>query len=440
MTAAGDRYCIIGAGPAGLAAAHAFIKRGLAFDCLEREADIGGVWNFHGPGGRVHHATKMISSKENAAFRGFPMPADYPTFPDHFSLLRYLRHFSDATGATQTIAFRKEVVHLSHSEGRWNVGLRDEAQPRSYRGVVIATGHHREPNLPAWHDAPGCPVIHSSAYKSAEQVAGKRILVVGSGNSGCDISADAVANALSVDHSMRSGVYIFPRRLLGQPIDVVFNRAENLRLPPSIKKAVYDWALKLTFGSPERYGLPRPEHGILDRHPTINDEFPLLVRAGKIRIRKDVKCARGKTIVFEDDSVGEYDLVIAATGYNSGFPQWVKDGIPDAGGKPFIMNIFHPMWNGLYAIGSFQTNGGFWPLMNWQAHAVAGVESVRRNGSDADMTKVKSQVESFNRMHRRANLQPPGSIQLEIDYIRYKKLIKELSKHTWRAGVRLAAA
>ena len=393
MTAAADRYCIIGAGPAGLAAAHAFIKRGLAFDCFERETEIGGVWNFHSPGGRVHHATKMISSKDNAAFRGFPMPSDYPTFPDHSALLRYLRYFSDVSGAKQAITFRKEVAHLSFSEGRWNVGLSDEAQPRSYRGVVIATGHHREPNLPAWHDALDCPFIHSSEYKSREQVAGKRILVVGSGNSGCDISADAAAHALSVHHSMRSGVYIFPRRLLGLPIDAVFNRAENLRLPLAIKETIYEWALTLAFGSPERYGLPRPEHGILERHPTINDEFPLLVQAGKIMIRKDVECARGKKIVFKDNSVGEFDLVVAATGYSSGFPQWARNGIPDTGGKPFIMNVFHPAWNGLYAIGSFQTNGGFWPLMNWQAHAVAGVESVRCSGSGAEMARVKLQAE-----------------------------------------------
>ena len=89
-----DKVCIIGAGSSGLAAAKTFAERGIPFDCLEREDDIGGLWNETTGTGVVYDTTYLVSSRKYTGFEDYPMPEEYPTYPSHREALAYLRDYA----------------------------------------------------------------------------------------------------------------------------------------------------------------------------------------------------------------------------------------------------------------------------------------------------------------------------------------------------------
>src|SRR5262245_23908206 len=192
--ATADRYCIIGAGASGLATAKNFLARGIACDCLEREADIGGLWNIATASGIVYETTHLVSCISSTGFDDLPMlDEDYPEYPSHQRVLGYFRDYSAKFGLQRHIELGKAVTRLEPTaDGRWQVSVAGEPAPRSYRGVVIASGHHDVPRLPTYPGSFAGKIIHSRHYKSPLQVRDKRVLVVGCGNSAADVVSDAV--------------------------------------------------------------------------------------------------------------------------------------------------------------------------------------------------------------------------------------------------------
>ncbi|HEX6808850.1 MAG TPA: NAD(P)/FAD-dependent oxidoreductase, partial [Gemmatimonadaceae bacterium] len=189
-----DRYCIIGAGPSGLATAHEFQRAGIAFDAIERHHDVGGIWDMQNPGTPMYDSAHFISSRTQSAFDHFPMPADYPDYPSRTRILEYLRAYADQDGIRSRITFDTTVTRATPVDGGWDVELAS-GEHRRYRGVVCAVGNNWNPvdaSYPGHFDG---EMYHSSRYKSATSLAGKRVLVVGGGNSGCDIACDAATVA-----------------------------------------------------------------------------------------------------------------------------------------------------------------------------------------------------------------------------------------------------
>src|SRR5215813_4792237 len=137
------RYCIIGAGASGLAVAKNFVERGIPFDCLEREHDIGGLWNFATESGIVYETTHLISSISSTGFDDLPMlDEDYPEYPSHAQVLGYFRDFIAKFGLAPHIQLGKRVERVTPRDGLWEVTVGGEGRPRPYRGVVVASGHH----------------------------------------------------------------------------------------------------------------------------------------------------------------------------------------------------------------------------------------------------------------------------------------------------------
>jgi cation diffusion facilitator CzcD-associated flavoprotein CzcO len=146
-----DRYCIIGAGASGLAVAKNFAERGIPFDCLEREQDIGGLWNFATQSGIVYETTHLVSSISSTGYDDLPMlDEDYPEYPSHGRVLGYFRDFIRTFGLTPHIELGKRVERVIPQHGRWEVSVAGEAGPRLYRGVVVASGHHDVPRMPRY--------------------------------------------------------------------------------------------------------------------------------------------------------------------------------------------------------------------------------------------------------------------------------------------------
>lgn len=234
------KIAIIGGGPTGIGVGRELCDGDVDFEIFEAEADFGGVWNSEGESGRTYDLLHLISPKFNTQVQDFPMPEDFPAYPSHRLMLRYIRSYARAFGLYEKARFNAPVQRLAPEGNGWRitaVGGRSDVYPL----VVVCTGLQRVPLYPQ----PAYPghfdgeTLHSRFYKSAEQVSGKRVLVIGGGNSGCDIAVDAVHRAEAVFHSTRRGYHYQPKFIDGQPtpqwmmgLEASF-QPRNRRLPTS---------------------------------------------------------------------------------------------------------------------------------------------------------------------------------------------------------------
>ncbi len=208
-----NKLLVIGAGPIGLAMAKALNERGIAYDHVDAGPGIGGNWR-HGLYANVH----IVSSKRTTAFADFPMPEDYPDFPSAAQMLRYLESYARRFGLDERVECGRQVTAVRPlPNDTWRVVL-DGREERHYKGVVVCNGHHRAPRWPSYPGQETANIIHAHDYREPAQLAGKRVLVIGGGNSACDIASEAARVGLSSDMSLRSGYWFLPKTFLGRPL------------------------------------------------------------------------------------------------------------------------------------------------------------------------------------------------------------------------------
>ena len=225
---------IIGAGPAGLIMAKELLKHGIEFKILERNSDVGGIWNIDAPNTPMYESAHFISSKTLAGFPDFPMPDSYPDYPSHKQIFRYIKDFADAFDLRKHIHFDTSVTQVHQEESKkWTITI-DSQENYECDYLVCANGVTWEPNHVVWPGNFSGVIKHSRDYKSIDELKGKRVLVVGAGNSGVDIACDAAFAADKAILSMRRGYHFFPKYVMGKPADV-FDKDSRI-WPKSIKK------------------------------------------------------------------------------------------------------------------------------------------------------------------------------------------------------------
>lgn len=363
-------YAVIGAGPSGLATARALSRRGLHVEGYEASHDVGGLWDISNPRSTMYESAHLISSRTTTEFSEFPMRSTVD-YPGHRVLLDYFREYAAHFGLTELFRFGTRVTRLEpHGDG-WDltsVGPAGE-QTRWYDAVVLANGTLAEPNVPSFDGDFSGEIMHTSAYKSAAQLRGRRVLLIGAGNSGCDIAVDAVHHAASVDMSVRRGYYFVPRYLFGRPSDTL---NQGRPLPARLKQAVDSRVLKLFTGDPVRFGFPRPDYRVYESHPIVNTMILNHLGQGDLRIRADVDRLDGDTVRFRDGSSGEYDLVLLATGYTLDYPFVDRRHLHWQGASPrLFLNMFPSSFNGLYVMGMIEASGIGWQGRYEQADLLA---------------------------------------------------------------------
>ncbi|MFM8890779.1 MAG: flavin-containing monooxygenase [Planctomycetia bacterium] len=227
-------WCVIGAGPSGLTALKNLLAVGIGAECLEREDGIGGNWRFGSASSRVFASTRLISSKSLTGFTDFPMPREWPAYPDHARCLEYLAAYARRFALTPHVRTSCPVRRVEPAaEGGWLVHAEGPG-PRRYDGVIVASGHNHQPRFP---EIPGLfsgTLLHAADYKSPTHpchVAGSRVLVIGGGNSACDIAVDVAGHAATTVLSLRRGYHGGPRYIRGRPADLRAARLLTLGLP-----------------------------------------------------------------------------------------------------------------------------------------------------------------------------------------------------------------
>ena len=400
-------------------------ERGVRFDCFELGSDIGGNWRYENDNQRsaVYASLHIDTSKDRMAFSDFPMPRHWPPYLHHSQVLEYFERYAAKFELKDLITFRHEVVSVEGRGDAWTVAVRalDEgpAIERSYRAVVVANGHHWSENRP---DFPGeftGKELHSHAYRVPDKFHGRRVVVVGIGNSAADISCELSWHAAAVTLSTRRSAHIVPRYLFGQPADK-FTSPMVSRLPIGLQRKAYRALIRLARGRQSRYGLPPPDHELLEAHPTLSQDLLQLVRSGEIVVKPNIERLDGQTIWFEDGSSIDADVVIYATGYRVDFPfipmevLVAKDNV-----LPLYRKVVHPDLHGLYFVGLIQPLGATMPLAEQQAEWVSRLIEGAPLPSPHDMARS---IEEDQR-ELEARYVPSKRHTLQVDFFPYKQLM-----------------
>lgn len=355
MSESREKMAIIGAGPVGLGMAKALKVCGIPYDQFEADDDLGGNW-YHG----VYSTTHTISSRNVTQFPEYPMPAHYPDYPSRDQVLAYLRDYVRHFSLAGNIAFNSKVVMARpRADRRWDVTLAS-GETRTYKGVVVANGHDWSRRYPEYPGVFAGEYIHSKDYKRPEQLAGRRVLVIGAGNSASDIASEAARVGVSSDVSMRRGYWFVPKILFGKP----FHEAFPLVTPIWLHRLLLRIVLKIAVGDYRRYGLQRPEHKLFTSVPTVSSELLHYLRHGRITPRPDVARFDGHRVEFVDGSAASYDLVVCATGFNLDFPFLPKGLVPVRNGiAPIYGGAVLPAYRHLYLTSATHPIYGFGPLV-----------------------------------------------------------------------------
>ncbi|MGE0818249.1 MAG: flavin-containing monooxygenase [Candidatus Nanopelagicales bacterium] len=401
----GEAWAVVGAGPHGLSALKALLQNGIEADGFERESDVGGNWNFGAENSRVYESTHLISSKPFTQFPDFPMPDSYPDYPSHRQVKEYFGRYADHFGLRRRISFGTDVVRAVPVDGgaRWDVTVRRDGAETTYRyaGLVVGNGHNWNPKIP---DYPGLEefageVIHSAQYKGAEVLRGKRVLVVGAGNTGCDVAVESAQNAAHTFHSTRRGYYYNPKFTLGRPSDQVADSLLAMRLPLPVRRALFGTTLKLVVGDLTKFGLQKPDHKFFETHPIVNQQLVYYVGHGDITPKRDIERLDAAGAVFADGSRADVDLVVFCTGYLVTFPFLEQEWLNWQGDHPqLFLQMFTPAYDNLVVSGLIQPDSGQWTLAHWQGILVARVaEALARKPRVAHRFLARAGVEAGRR-------------------------------------------
>jgi cation diffusion facilitator CzcD-associated flavoprotein CzcO len=319
MSDRSDRICIVGAGPGGLAAAAAMQSRGVPFDIIDAGQELGGIWDIDRPGTPMYDSAHFISSKTLSGLPGFPMPDHYPDYPGHTEVLAYVRAYAREHDLERHVTSGRRVVAAKpEPDEGWSIEL-DSGETRIYAGLCAATGSNWHPlTAEVAGDFDG-EAYHSQRYRSREEFRGKRVLIVGGGNSGCDIACDAAQSADRAFISLRRGYHFIPKYVLGKPSDVFAHTGPTL--PAWLEQRVFSFLIgRLLVGDLTKYGLPKPDHPILESHPIMNTEILEHLEKGRLEVRPDIEELRGDSVAFTDGTEERIDLILWATGYERRYP------------------------------------------------------------------------------------------------------------------------
>jgi hypothetical protein len=411
---------VIGAGPAGLAAIKSLKEAGLPVKGVEKNADVGGQWLYGAAPSAVYASTHLISSKRTTAYADFPMPEDWPAYPGHERVSEYFKSFARHFDLYSSIRFNTEIRKIEQRDGSWRATLGD-GSTEDYESVIFANGHLSDPLMLKIPGEFTGRLMHAKDYKTADIFEGKRVLVVGMGNTGCDIVVDAIHRAKQVLWSVRGGNHFVPKFLAGKPADEGNHKPKRFIIPKRLRSMLHEPVLRFLVGPPERFGLPKPEHRLYDKTPIVNSLVLQHLGQGDVTLRKPIKEFRGDTVAFTDGQEDQVDLVLLATGYEITFP-FLEDLTelswqPERSSPRLYLNIFPSRPNGLYVAGLLEGAGVGWPGRALQADLIAAYIKAQKESPDTT-ADFRDKIAAF---HAQPVARDRGEHGIFVDFLQYKR-------------------
>ncbi|MDO8209215.1 NAD(P)/FAD-dependent oxidoreductase [Conexibacter sp. CPCC 206217] len=411
--------CIIGAGSSGIAAAKALHERGIPFDCIEKSDRVGGNWVFGNSNGMsaAYRSLHINTSRERMAYSDFPMPKWYPDFPHHTHIADYFDAYVHHFGFRDRILFETGVERAERGADRvWDVRL-DTGQTRRYDALVVANGHHWDPRWPepAYPGTFDGAQSHAHHYVDNRPFEGRRVLVVGFGNSAMDIAVESSFVSERTFLSARRGAHVLPKYMFGRPLDQIGVNRFTGAVPWGVRKTVLRGLYRIGVGRVEDYGLPRPDHQLGESHPTISADFLNRLAHGEMTYKPGIARLEGDSVRFSDDTVEQVDAIVWCTGYKVTFPFFDADFLsaPD-NDLPLFRRVFHPQHDDVFFVGLLQPLGAIMPLAEAQGRWIA--EYLRGEYALPDPAALAADVARERaRMHKRYVASARHTMQVDFD-------------------------
>ncbi len=370
------RVAVIGAGAAGLCAAKHLLAKGIDVVVYELGTCIGGLWVYENDNGLsgAYQSLHVNSENKVTAYKDFPFADSAPIYPDHVQMAQYLVDYAERFDLRRLIRFSSKVVAVERaSGGGWEVTLANETHER-FNAVVVASGHQGVPSHPPFAKDFTAEYLHSHSYRVPEPFKGKEVLVVGAGNSACDIASDICTVTASTTMAARSPVLLMPRMFLGMPTSRVLGKIEKPWMPWAIRRRMRELIARIAHGRMEQWGFVTPKtrthpagHHLLIGHFIWN----------RIKAKPGIKKITGDVVTFSDGSAKRFDTVIAATGYEVHLPFLGAEISPMKGRwLELYRQVVKPGVPGIYFVGFFNVSGGGnIRMMDDQCEWVAGLEA-----------------------------------------------------------------
>ena len=430
---------VIGAGISGLTMSKMLADYGLEFTTFESSDRVGGNWAFGNPNGHssAYRSLHIDTSKHQLSFKDFPMPREYPDFPHHTEVKAYLDSYADTFDLRRHIEFHNGVLHARpRPGGGWELQTQ-RTGTRECDVLLVANGHHWDPRFA---DKPGQftgTTLHSHAYidpRTPHDLSGKRILIIGLGNSAADIAVELSSKTLDnqVVIATRSSAWIVPKYFAGKPADKYYRTSPHI--PFAWQRKLVQMMQPMTAGRPEDYGLPTPNHKFFEAHPTQSVELPLRLGSGDLRAKGDIERFDGPTVHFVDGTSEDFDVVLHATGYNITFPFFDPELIsaPENHIRLF-KRIFKPGFDDLAFLGFAQATPTLFPFVESQTRLVAAWLVGRYQlPSEAEMERV---IDADQHKYTAHMVQRPRHTQ-QVDFFLYEHdlRVKEIPAGMARAA------
>lgn len=370
------RMAVIGAGAAGLCAARYLLERGNKVTVFEIGSRIGGLWVYENDNGLspAYWSLHINSETRITAYRDFPFPEGYPIFPDHQQMTAYLEAYADHFDVRRHIRFHARVTGVAPDDtGRWQLRLEDGTED-TFDAVVVASGHQGVPKHPPFANEFTGEYLHSHAYRVPEPFRDRQVLVVGIGNSACDIAADICPLTASTTIAARSPVLIMPRMIFGVPTSRVLARLEKPFMPWPVRRWIRAMIARVAHGTMEQWGFRTPT---MRTHPTSHPSLFSHFAWNRIKAKPGITGVDGQEVRFADGTSERFDTMIAATGYRVDLP-FLPETLSPVQGQWLNLHrrVVHPSAPGLYFVGFFNVSGGGnIRMMDDQAEWVAAIEN-----------------------------------------------------------------
>ncbi len=431
------RTAIIGAGSSGITALKTFVERGFDVTCFEASNRVGGNWVYENINGMsaCYRDLHINTSRLRMAYSDYPMPDDYPDYPNHAQIAAYFDDYVDHFGVRDRIRFETPVEHAERlADGTWELTLGDGSSER-FDALLVANGHHwnprwPEPTFPGSDSFKG-EQMHAHSYMAPDFLTGRDVVLLGIGNSAMDLSVEASYVARKVYLSARRGSYIVPKYIFGKPTDQLGGWV-NPRIPFKIRQKAVAKLINSYVGDVTNFGLPKPDHEFGEAHPTVSSRILDRITHGAIKVKPNIRRLDGDEVEFDDGSRVHADVVIYCTGYKITFPFFDEDFVSAPDNRiDLFRRVFKPDIPNLFFIGLLQPLGAVMPLSEAQGLWVADYLSGRyRLPPEGEM--LSFMTNDMTKMQKRYVASKRHTIQVDFDDYLYH-LAKEVAAGEARA-------
>jgi dimethylaniline monooxygenase (N-oxide forming) len=350
------KVAIIGAGASGVRAAKIMMDAGFDVSVFEAGSYVGGLWVYENDNGRAqaYRSLSIISSRSYTHFEDYPFDDKTPRFPTHWDMHRYMNSYAEHFGIKELIRFNTRVSSVDPlftpnvESPVWRVTT-ENGFVDTYDGVIVATGHNNEPLQDKRFEAFTGEYLHSSSYRFPDPFVGKRVCVVGTGNSGMDIASGVCQVAARTVIVARSGVEIKPKVFWGVPFADIGIKMRKRWIPNWVRTKVTRGLTYAAHGDLTKLGFQKPTRKI---HGTFSESIVMDIEFNRVFVKPDIVQISGTELTFADGTREDFDVLVGATGYRVHLPFLTPELVPIKGNHvDLYKRIFVPDWPGLTFVG-----------------------------------------------------------------------------------------